>query len=146
MNIVTIRQNAVTLVQAALGAGFKELPFSYEIEMNDERALASGFTVTVGNGDPLRSVDQAIGVEQDLYVTITKRAFVRNDDSSQISAADSLYTACDQILRSFVYDKFGIKDVVQRCELKQLGRPQTLGKGRDIVSVELQFRVRYLLV
>lgn len=150
MNIVAIRLAAEEVVQDALDDAFgaekyRELPYSYDLARNDERHLAAGYAVTMGDADPVRTQDQTIGFEQDLNVDVTTRVFARNDDERAEEKADELLLACGPIIKTFVNDRLGIKTTVHQCGMRALRGPKFVGDSRDFIFVRMEFRVRYSL-
>jgi len=145
VNIVAIRAQAEALVAAALGGGYRELPYQLQPEMNDERSLAAGYAVTWGAGSQIENVSQVVNIEQGLKIYITKRVFVRNDDDKVVTAVDDLYTASAAIVNKFCRDKLDLPGIVQRVKLVSMGEPRGIGEGRDIMSLSLDFRLQYTL-
>lgn len=144
-NIVRIRESAEKLVGSLLGAPYKELPFQYDIETNDSRALAAGFAVTWAEGAQVYKIDQVVNMEQSLIVDLTKRVYVRGDDDKVTAAIDSLHLSCDKIIKNFFCSKIGLPAIIQRVQLTTLGEPTRITDGRDIVALRMVFRVSYLL-
>jgi hypothetical protein len=145
MNIIQIRQAAETFVGTQLGPTYKALPYQFDISMNDARALEAGYCVLWGTGAEIDNIDQAVNIEQDLKLMITSRVFVRDDDEKIITSGDVIYASLDAIINGFVMDRLGRRDIIQHVRLTQLGEPQPMGQGRDIISLSCTFRVRYLI-
>jgi hypothetical protein len=142
MNITTIRDAAETTLASAL-TGYKELPFQFDIAMNESRSLESGYAVVWGEATQNYDLHQTPALEQELIVTVTKRVYVRGDDDVIVTAGDSVYSALGAIIRSFVVDKLSRTDLIYDCRLRSLGEPERVGQGRDILAFTLRFGVKY---
>lgn len=150
-SIVQIRAAATAIVQTVLdtyaGVGaYKQLPYELYPEENSDRALDKGFAITYGDAQPIDGmITQAVNLEQEVFVTITKRVFVRNDDEKIMVTMDDVYNATEDLIRQFVRDKIGIPAIIQRVELFTMPKPKMVGNGRDILALTLNFRVRYII-
>jgi hypothetical protein len=145
LNITTIRTEAENIVATALGPAYKELPYQYDIGMNDGRTLEAGYAVTFGNGRQIFNIDQAVNLEQDIIVELVKRVFIRNDDDKASLTLDDLYNACETIIKSFIKDKINLEGTVLRVDLTEIGQPQKIGEGRDIYVIRLEFKAQYTI-
>lgn len=145
MDLATIRTSIKNIVAAELGASYHELPYQFRIEENDSRHLSAGYSILLGDGTQIYLVDQAINIEQDIQVIITKRVYIRNDDEKIFTDIDTLYSSIGNIIKRCVNSNLEIPEVVQEVHLDSLGKPEGLENGRDIVSIPLSFRVRYLI-
>lgn len=145
LNIVAIRTAAEDLVATALGASYKELPFQYDVESNDARSLAAGYAVSLGDAAQVYTIDQLVNIEQDLFVDVTKRVYIRNDDDKMSDAIDTIYNALEQIIVGFCLDKIALRNIIQKVELSSMSEPTRIGEGRDIVRIRLSFKIKYLI-
>lgn len=145
LSIVNIRQAAESLVATTLGSPYRKIPYDFDPEMNDSRSLENGYSVLWGRAAQVYEIDQKVNLEQDLFVLITKRVYVRNDDSKTITEMDTVYSAIGTILDKFIMTKIGLPGIIQRVELTEMGEPLKIGQGRDLYQIKLQFKVRYLV-
>lgn len=146
MNITTLRSSAESIVATVLGAGYAELPYQFDIETNDSRALNAGYSVVWGAGSQFyESADQCPNIEQELIVTITKRVYIRNDDDKIVTETDSVYSSIGTILKRFIMDKLDQDSICHRVALRSMDAPERMGNGRDIISIRLVFSVRYVV-
>lgn len=144
MNIVAIRSKAESIVAEILGASGKALPYALDLLLNDTRTLERGYAVLWGEGNEDTSqIDQRINIAQALSVSLTRRTYARNSDARAFSAMDELYSDVGQIINRFVVDRLDMSGTIQEVRLTSMGKPSPLG-GADIMSIELNFQVRYL--
>lgn len=145
MNIVGIRQKCEEIVAHELGAEFRALPHQFDIDANDSRSLEAGYSVLWGDAaESPEHIDQAINVVQGIEVQITRRVFVRTDDSKAVAALDEVYGAIGRIIDRFVMDRMDSAGTVQEVRFGSMSKPAPIGNGRDIYGISLLFRVRYL--
>jgi hypothetical protein len=145
LGISTVRTTAVSLLTTILGAGWNELPFQVDIDLNNTRSLDKGFSVQWGEGSQVYLIDQCVNLEQDLEVELSRRIFIRNDDAKATVIIDSMYDSVADIAKQFCFGKLGIPATVQQVEMTRLEKPKRAGEGRDIAVIKMIFRVRYLV-
>lgn len=146
MSIATVRQAAEAIVVSVLGDTFKPLPFAYDVDKNDERALENGYAVTVGEATPgTVRVDQRKVLEQELFVDITSRVYVRNDDSKSTASIDAVLAYLSTIINQFWISRLGVPATVLKCEIDTVYAPGFVNNGRDIVKVKARFLVNHVI-
>jgi hypothetical protein len=149
--IVRVREQMVAVTQLCLDQYsspglYKQLKMEINVEESDDRNLKNGYAITYGDAQPLDGmITQAVNLEQEMLLTVTKRVFVRNDDEKILLGMDDVYNATEDIIRTFIRDKIGIPDIIQRVELFSMPKPKMIGNGRDILALTLNFRVRYII-
>jgi hypothetical protein len=141
----TVRSAAETIVKETLGQPYRELPFQFEIDRNDERAKQAGYAVVWGAASQNYSVHQTIMMEQDLIVKVVKRVFVRNTDNKITDRLDDVYGLIADLIPRFVEDRLDIPETVTEGTLSAMSEPQFFGENRDVVSLTLTFRMTYKL-
>lgn len=145
MSISAVRSSAETIVASVLGAPFAELPFQFNVDLNDDRRKAAGFAVTWGEASQVYEVHQSVMLQQTLRVVITKRVFVRNDDDAITTKLASVYDLIETLIPRFVTDRLDIPQTILTAKLASMSEPSFFGEGRDIASIELNFQLVYKL-
>jgi len=145
-NVVKVLKSGQALIKAALGAEAIQMPFQFDADnLNDLRSLESAFDMHPYDASQVYIIDQKLNVEQDFEVTLTKRTFVRQNDDDIEGRIFDMYDSCAQIMDSFCNRKLDLVGIVQKCHMTSMSKPEKLGDGRDVWSIKMMFKIRYLV-
>ena len=138
-----IRGAVATVVTNTLSADYNELPFQFDVEVNDNRRLAKawGLIPLAGPGNeetPLRTYT----IDQVFELILTDTNPRKTDDSDKFTAVYNLYDQIDSVLKALLLTRAGLPTIILNIDLPSYSEPEFLSEDNFIV-LRCQFVVKY---
>lgn len=138
----TLVANAKTLVASTVGAGWVELPYLWDLSMNNIRTAKQGYGVRPLESNYSDGVTRVYTMDQRLEVILTDTIARGKDDSGITTSITALFNKCDEIFKVMVNSKLSAPSYVLLVHSPSTLQPELLEKERMIV-LRLQFVAKY---
>ncbi|TXH09494.1 MAG: hypothetical protein E6R04_07965 [Spirochaetes bacterium] len=141
-HVSSIIANAKSLAATELGATWHELKYAFELEKNDSRISAKGYSVIPLSADPVDTVLRSYSLQHGFQLILSDTIARGAGDAEVFTVLGTLYDKADEIFKDYAGLLLNLAGTVIRVFDPSLGEPEFFN-DRETVVLRMNFNVLY---
>jgi len=137
-----IKDALITEITTAVGAGWSELDYVHNVELNNFRNQTKRFGVRPLGGIQVSGVTREYTIDQDFEVILTHDYVNIDGDANQVTQSLLLFDKMDDILVRVILNKVGLPTVIMNITGFTLDEPEFI-ESANLVVQRTRIIIRY---